>query len=712
MKEWIYRRVLLACGLLALTAGTCLADEGMWLYNHPPRKLLKDKHDFDASAAWLEHLQKSSVRFNNGGSGSFVSADGLVMTNHHVGRSSIAKLSTPEHNYIASGFYAKTRDGELKCHDLELNVLMSIEDVTDRVKAAVKPDMSAAEAEKGRRAVMATIEKESVEKTRLRSDVVTLYQGGQYHLYRYKKYTDVRLVFSPEQQASHFGGDPDNFEFPRYCLDVSFFRVYEDGNPAKIEHSLKWSKEGAKEGDLTFVSGHPGRTSRLNTVTHLTFLRDRSYPAVLDLMRRLEVLLKTYGDRSAENARRAQAEYFSVQNSRKAYLGMLGALQDPALITKKRVAEKGLRSAVEKNPEWKKAYGDAWEQVTASVLEADKIYRPYALLEAGRGLNTGRAFNSQLFGIARAIVRLADETAKPNTVRLREYRDTNLESLKQQLFSNAPIYEDFETIKLADSLAMLAEQAMLVEPAAQDHWWTLPELAAKVLADKSPRQRASELVKGTKLRDVAYRKKLVEGGKQAVEAADDPLIRLARDVDPAARAVRKTFEEKVEEPQQQAYAKIANAVFAVRGKDVYPDATFTLRLAFGTVHGYKEDDRQVAPLTTLGGAFQHAAEHGNKEPFTLPKRWLERKDKLDLKTPYNFVSTADIIGGNSGSPVVNRQGELVGIIFDGNIQSLAADFVYTDEQARAVSVHSQGILEALRKVYDAEGLARELTGEK
>jgi hypothetical protein len=705
MKTWTCRRAVLALGVVALAAGTCLADEGMWLYNHPPGKLLKDKYDFEPTDAWLEHLQKSSVRFNNGGSGSFVSADGLVMTNHHVGRSSIAKLSTPEHNYIASGFYAKTHDDELKCHDLELNVLVSIADVTDRVKAAVKPDMSAAEAEKARRAVMATIEKESFEKTGLRSDVVTLYQGGQYHLYRYKKYTDVRLVFSPEQQASHFGGDPDNFEFPRYCLDVSFFRVYENGKPAKVEHHLKWSKDGAKEGELTFVSGHPGRTSRLNTVAHLESLRDRSYPAVLNLMRRLEVLLKTYGDRSAENARRAQAEYFGVQNSRKAYLGMLGALQDPALIAKKRAAENELRAAVEKNPEWKKAYGDAWDQVATSVREADKIYRPYALLEAGRGLNTGRAFNTQLFGIARAIVRLADETAKPNTERLREYRETNLESLKQQLFSNAPIYEDFETIKLADSLAMLEEQAA-------EEKGSLAELAAKVLAGKSPQHRAFELIKGTKLRDVTYRKKLVDGGKQAVEASDDPLIRLARLVDPEARAVRKTFEEKVEEPQQQAYDKIAKAVFAVRGQDVYPDATFTLRLAFGPVLGYKEDDHKVAPLTTIGGAFQHAEEHGNKEPFELPQRWRARRDKLDLHTPYNFVSTADIIGGNSGSPVVNRHGELVGIIFDGNIQSLAADFLYTDEQARAVSVHSQGILEALRKVYDAEGLAKELTREK
>jgi hypothetical protein len=704
MKTWICRWVVLALGLFALAAVTCFADEGMWLYNHPPLKLLKEKYDFTPTPAWLEHLQKSSVRFNNGGSGSFVSADGLVMTNHHVGRGSIGKLSTREHNYVKTGFHAKSHAEELKCHDLELNVLMSIDDVTDRVKAAVKPEMSAAEAEKARRAVMNTIEKESFEETKLRSDVVTLYQGGQYHLYRYKKYTDVRLVFAPEQQIAFFGGDPDNFEYPRYDLDISFFRVYENDKPAKIEHFLKWSKEGAKDGELTFVSGHPGRTSRLNTAAHLEFLRDRQYPSVLTLLRRLEVLLKAYSDRSAENARRAQADYFGVQNSRKAYLGMLGTLQDPATIAKKQAAEKELRAEVEKNPEWKKAYGEAWDQVAASVRDY-KVYREYAMLEAGRGLGTGRAFNTQLFGIARAIVRLVDETAKPNTDRLREFRETNLDSLKQQLFSSAPIYEDFETIKLADSLAMLVEMAA-------EEKGTLAEVADKVLAGKSPQQRASELIKGTKLRDVTERKKLADAGKQAIEASDDPLIQLARQIDPIARAVRKTYEEKVEEPQQQAYAKIANAVFAVRGKDVYPDATFTLRLSFGPVLGYKEDGRQVAPLTTLGGAFEHAEKHGNKDPFQLPEGWMKNREKLNLHTPFNFVNTADIIGGNSGSPVVNRQGELVGIIFDGNIQSLAADLIYTDEEARAVSVHSQGILEALRKIYDAEGLADELTGKK
>jgi Peptidase S46 len=678
------------------------ADEGMWLYTNPPRKPLEEKYHFKPTDQWLEHLQKSSVRFNSGGSGSFVSPDGLVMTNHHVGLDCLQKLSTKEHDFVATGFHAKARKDEVKCHDLELNVLMSIEDVTDRVKAAVKPGMDLAEAEKARRAVMNTIEKESLDKTGLRSDVVTLYQGGQYHLYRYKKYTDVRLVFAPEVAIAFFGGDPDNFEYPRYDLDICLFRAYEDDKPAKVEHYLKWSDNGAREGDLIFVSGHPGRTDRLDTLAALQFLRDKQYPLTLDILRRLEVMLKTYSERSAENARLAHDEYFSVQNSRKAYLGMLGGLQDPALLGKKAEDEKALRKAVEADAQLKEKYGDAWDQVAASLATADSILKPFFLLEGrGRGLNSGRAFNSKLFGIARALVRLADESEKPNAERLREYRESNLDSLKQQLFSTAPIYEDFEAVKLADSLSLLVEMLGGADPIVQ-----------KVLAGKSPTARAAELVNGTKLRDVTVRKQLADGGKQAIERSDDPMIRLAKLVDEPARAVRKTFEQKVDEPQQQAYAKIANALFAIKGKDTYPDATFTLRLSYGTVKGFVENGEKVPAFTTIGGAFKHAADHDNKDPFALPKSWMDRKAKLNLETPFNFVSTADIIGGNSGSPVVNQQGEVVGLIFDGNIQSLVLDFIYTDEQARATAVHSAGIIEALRKVYDADELANEMTGKK
>jgi hypothetical protein len=670
-----------------------IADEGMWLLNQPPRKQLLEKYGFDPTSAWLDHLQKSAVRFNSGGSGSFVSAGGLVMTNHHVGADSLYKLSTAEKDLLKSGFHARTHAEEIKCVDLELNVLVNIEDVTDQVNAAVKPGMDAAAAQTARRAVRNTIEKESLDKTGLRSDVVTLFQGARYNLYRYKKYTDVRLVFAPEKDIAFFGGDPDNFEYPRYDLDISFFRVYENDKPLKPEHYLSWSKAGAIDEELIFVAGHPGRTNRLNTVAHLEFLRDRVYPNTLDMLRRREVLLRTFSERGLENGRRAQDELFGYQNSRKARLGALAGLQDPAIIEAKRKAERSLRQAVANDPKLRDAR-DAWDEVIAALAAWNQIFVDYELYERGQ------AFNTELFTIARMLVRLSDESTKPNADRLREYAEAGLDSLKQHLFSEAPVYSDLETVKLTDSLGYLLERAGAENP-----------FVKQVMADMSPSARAAQLVAGTKLADVKVRKQLAEGGKRAIESSDDPMIALARTVDVPARKVRKTYEDKVEEPLRQAYAKVAQARFAIEGDTTYPDATFTLRLAYGQVKGYEEAGKKLPAWTTIGGAYKHAADHGDVAPFALPSSWVKDKDKLNLETPFNFVCTADIIGGNSGSPVVNRAGELVGIIFDGNIQSLVLDFVYTDKEARATSVHSSAILEALRKVYDASPLVDELTGK-
>ncbi len=685
---------LLAFPLLLSAVVLARADEGMWLFTQPPRKQLQEKYGFDATDSWLEHLQKSAVRFNSGGSGSFVSADGLVMTNHHVGADCLHKLSSEDKDLVKTGFHARKREEEIKCVDLELNVLMEIEDVTERVNAAVKPGMDPAAAQLARRAIRNTIEKESLDKTELRSDVVTLFQGGRYHLYRYKKYTDVRLVFAPEKDIAFFGGDPDNFEYPRYDLDICFFRVYEDGKPVKVDNYLRWSKAGATDEELVFVAGHPGRTDRLNTVAHLEFLRDRIFPRSLNALRRREVLLETYSDRGLENARRAQDELFSYQNSRKARLGGLAGLQDPAIMEAKRHSERALRLAVNNDPKLRDTR-PAWDEVSTALATWGQILSDYDLYERGT------AFNSELFVIARMLVRLSEESTKANSERLREYAEAGIDSLKLQLFSEAPIFPDLETVKLTDSLSYLMEQAGAENP-----------FVKQVLADMSPAARAAQLISGTKLASVEVRQKLAAGDHSLVERSEDPMIVLARIVDGPARKVRKTYDDKVEEPLRQAYAKIAKARFLLEGDTTYPDATFTLRLAYGQVKGYEELGMKLPAWTTVGGAYVHAEKHGSQPPFELPASWTKAKSKLNLETPFNFVSTADIIGGNSGSPVVNRAGELVGIIFDGNLESLVLDFVYSDKQARAISVHSSVIIEALRKVYGAGGLADELTSSK
>jgi hypothetical protein len=521
--------------------------------------------------------------------------------------------------------------------------------------------------------------------------VVTLFQGGQYHLYRYKKYTDVRLVFAPEVDIAAFGGDPDNFEYPRFDLDVCFFRVYENDKPVHPADYLKVSTTGSKEGDLIFVSGHPGRTSRLNTMAHLAWFRDVQYPFTLNLLRRREVLLRTYSERNPENDRRAHDELLGIENSRKAYIGRVAGLQDPAIWGVKEKREAELRAKVDADPQLKAAYGEAWPMVEKAIGAYRPIYLDYRFLEIEV------AFNSKLFDYARTVVRLAEESQKPNPERLREYRESNLESLKQALFSEAPVYPDLNTIDLADSLSHWMETAGASDP-----------LVRAVLAGKSPQERASELVRTTKLSDPNVRKQLVSGGKAAVDASNDPMLAVAKMVDARSREVRKAFEDNVDEPLRQAYARIANAQFKTSGEETYPDATFTLRLSFGAVKGYEENGQHIGWFSTIGGAFARSAEHKNQQPFTIPPRWQQAKTKLNMDTPFNFISTPDIIGGNSGSPVVNRNNEFVGIIFDGNLQSLPWDYQYDDRQGRALAVDVRTILEALKNVYGAENVLKEL----
>jgi hypothetical protein len=684
-------------------AAAAIADEGMWLFSAPPLKQLKEKYNFEPSPQWLEHLQKASVRFNSGGSGSFVSATGLCITNHHVGADALQKASSEQHNYLKDGFYAKTNAAEIKCADLELNVLISTEDVTARVNGALKPGMNADQASAARGNAIAAIEKESKEKTGLRSDVITLYQGGAYHLYRYKRYDDVRIVFAPEQQMAFYGGDPDNFEYPRYDLDICIFRVYENGQPAKIENYLKWNSRGPSDGELTFVSGSPGKTDRQLTLDELADTRDRFLPYLLRMFNRREVLLLAYGERSFENARRARDDLFGDQNNRKRYDGYLAALLDPEIWSSLQAREQKLRGAIGRDPKLKSTTA-AYDRIKNAQAELVKVAPRYSYFEQERPITVGyrgpRAFYGNLFKYARLLLRSVEERAKPNGERIAAFRDSAKESLELELFSTEPVYDDYEILRLTDSLTDFASQFGASDPLVQ-----------KVLAGKSPHGRAVELVSGTKLKDVAVRKDLYGKNAAALQAAHDPMIDLARLVDGPARNARKVYDAQ-EETKKQAYSEIAKARFAIEGTSSYPDATFTLRLSYGTVRGYEQDGKQIPAFTDFAGLYQRSAEHENKLPFDLPQRWIDKKANLNLSTHFNFVSDADIIGGNSGSPVVNKNNEFVGIIFDGNIQSLVLDCIFTDKQARAVSVDSAAITEAIRKVYDANALADELEGAK
>ena len=686
------RRLLIFGLMLALATPLALADEGMWLYNNFPKDRVEKQYGFLPTQEWLDHLRLSSVRFNSGGSGSFVSADGLAFTNHHVGADCIVKLGTSGADYMKTSFYAKTRADEAKCPDLELNVLVGIDDVTAKVKAAAPATMSAAAAGQAQRSAMSAIEKDCATSTGLRCDVVTLYSGEVYDLYKYKKYTDVRLVFAPEYDAAFFGGDPDNFTYPRYDLDITFFRVYENDKPVHLDNYLQWSKVGVKDGDLIFVSGHPGHTDRLDTVAQLQFLKSVDYPSRLASYKRRIDMLQKFSAESAENTRIAQEDIFGLQNSQKAINGEYEGLQDMAVLAQMNTAER----------EREKAYMDKhagepnpWEEISNAMKVNREIYDPLTYIERMRG------FSSHLTVYARTLVRLAEEKSKPNGDRLREYRDSALPSVEQQLFSTAPIYKNLETATLALALTQMRE-ALGPEDAA----------VKASLGGKSPEEAAKAVIAGTKLEDVALRKQLYQGGRAAVDASTDPLILLMRKVDPEARAVRKRFDDEVDSVVRRDGASIARARFAQTGFTQPPDATFTLRLSYGTVKAYEENGKKISYFTTFGGAFQHAEEHGNKPPFNLPASWVKMKSKLNLETPLNYVSTADIIGGNSGSPTVNRAGEAVGIIFDGNIQSLVLDFYYDEREARAVHVDSRGIIEALRKIYGADALANELTGTK
>jgi len=680
----------LVAGCLALVGLPATADEGMWTLDNPPIAQLQSKYGFVPDQGWLERVRLAAVRFNDGGSGAFVSPRGLVLTNHHVARGQLQKLSTKEKDLVAQGFLATTWQEEVPCPDLELNVLMSMENVTARIAAAVTPSMSEKQAMDARKAAIAAIERESLAATGLRSDVVTLYAGGEYWLYRYKTYTDIRLVFAPEEQIAFFGGDPDNFTYPRWNLDMALFRVWENGAPIQSPSWLRWNPAGAQEGELVFVLGHPGSTNRLHTLAQLEVQRDVIYPQTLAMMKRMLAVCESYAARGPEQRRQALGMIFGLENGIKARTGELEGLKNSAIMAKKAAEEAEFRQRVNANEQWRKEYGSAWDDIAAA--QANAATRRTELLHARLG---GRS----LPRLAQTLVRYVAEVGKPDSERLEEFRESQLESLRFRMLSPAPIYPDLEELLLADALQQSLEALGAGHPFVQ-----------AALAGSSPQQVAREAVQGTKLVDPAVRRQLLEGGAAAVEASADPMIALARRVDPYLRQLRQWEEEFVESVEKAAGEKLAKARFAVYGKSLPPDATFTLRLSYGTVKGYPYNGTQAPPWTTLYGLYDRTHSFQGRPPFHLPQRWAQPPVGVDLATRVNFVSTNDIIGGNSGSPVINRAGELVGLIFDGNIESLVGRFVYDDATNRAVSVHTTFMTEALAKVYKATALVAELGG--
>jgi hypothetical protein len=671
--------------LIASSGG--FADEGMWTLHDFPTAKVKSSHGVTIGDDWLRDVQRATVRLDGGCTGSFASAQGLVLTNNHCTWGCVRDLSTEEKNLSNEGFVAANREQELQCPGARVSVLHQTEDITAKIHAATagKPEK---EANEERKALLSRLEAECEENGELSCESVNLYHGGQFFLYKYRRYDDVRLVFSPELAVAAYGGDPDNFNFPRWNLDMSFLRVYEDGKPAETPDFFPWYASGAAAGEPVFVSGHPGSTDRLLTNIELAHRRSHYLPLMLVMYAEYRGRMLEWAQTSDVAARQVQQRILGVENAIKVWKNQLRSLMDEEQIARKMQAEKELKKAVMANPELAEAYGSAWQDIDRAIASYHGFYERYRFIEQGQG------FQGQLFDWAHTLVRGSREKEKPNEERLRAYRDTALPRVEQGLFAATPVEPGYQKLGLAFSLDKLRE-------------WLGPddELVRAVLGNESPRAMAERLVSGTRLADAEYRTELWEGGSAAVQASDDPLIVLARKVEPTAMELRRRYDDEVEAPLNQASEKIAKARFAILGKNVYPDATFTLRVTYGAVDGWMEKGEQVAPFTRIGRAFERAT---GEDPFRMPNSWLEAKDQMNLDTPYNFSSTTDIIGGNSGSPVINARGELVGLAFDGNIHSIAGDYWFDERVNRTVSVHVAAMLEALKVVYGADHLLEEL----
>jgi hypothetical protein len=662
----------------------------MWTFDAPPLAYWKARYNFTPDQAWLDHVRLSSIRIP-GCSASFVSANGLVMTNHHCGRECTAGASTPDSNYIETGFAARTAADEKKCTGMFADQLQSITNVTDRVRKAVTATTAAQQVAQ-RAAEIDRIQKECATEAAYVCEVVTLYQGGMYSLYKYRRWTDLRLVMAPEGDIAFYGGDPDNFTYPRYDLDLTLLRVYDNGQPLQPHDFLKWSPTGAAENELVFVTGNPGSTGRLLTLAQMEYLRDVDYPNRLAAYDRMLGILHSLAKSSPDAERRYQNLIFSYENSKKAVTGYRVGLVDSAIMAKKRAFERDFRRRVETNPSLKAKYGEAWNEIARAEKELTSFANELQWQSFGGGSNA--------LNFAGGIVRVPLMATLPDSARLPQYRGPGLERIRQSILATTPADTAFERMALAATLTAWKEAL----PANN-------QILAAALAhgNGDPAAAASKIMQQTKLLDPAARRTLIEGGSSAVASSNDPLVVLARLIEPVNRRLAQRA-ARLDATVAANAEKIGQAIFAAYGTSLPPDATFTLRITDGVAKGYPMNGTVAPYKTTMFGLYDRAASFDNKDPFKLPTRWANGRDKLDLSTPMNFVSTNDIIGGNSGSPVINRNAEIVGLIFDGNIESLPNRFIFTDDVARSVSVSNRAISEALRKLYGAERIANELEG--
>jgi hypothetical protein len=667
------------CSLVFLSS--LFAEEGMWPFNMLPTQHIAEKYGVEIDSNWSNHVQRSCVRFSSGGSGSFVSKNGLVLTNHHVGATAIYNLSSQENDLMTQGFYAASQDQEIKCPNMYVDQLISIEDVTECIRARLDPKMTLAEQEMARKVVITEIENEALNRTGLQPQVVTLYHGGKYHLYLYRRYTDIRLVMAPEKGIAFFGGDQDNFEFPRFDLDMCFFRIYESGQPIQSNDYLQWSYSGPQEGEPLFVAGHPGSTDRMFTSSHLEFLRDIKVPLFLKWLKERKIALTHFSSLSEENRRIALQTIFQVDNSFKVWNGIYRGLVEQPIISKKIAYEHDLYGQPEQF--------EPWVKLKSALDKSRSTFPSYLVLEPG-GLSLSR-----LFLWAKHLVRNADERGKSSEERLKEYSEADLPALELSLLSTEPIYLSLERMNLITGFERLIEILGINHPAVQ-----------MSLGGKTVEEKVDELLQNTQMQKISFRENLYSHPEE-VKTSLDPLIDLAKILDPFSREIRKTTEDSLESVIHDSYTAIAALLFEKYGEVVYPDATFTLRLSMGTMKGYDQDGGFISPATTIGGAYLLSAAHDNQDPYELPPSWNMKESCLE-ETPFNFVSTHDIVGGNSGSPVINAKGELVGLIFDGNIQSLTWYYEFDETQGRSISVHSAGMLEALDKIYHASSLVGEI----